>query len=143
MRSSAIKRILDPKKLKVFGNLQKKLEKHKNSAKFRKCQKWSPGLDPLIWRHLWRIVGDIVELLAVLGSEFLCKWPVFNFKSAISQPITGFHYFGISKKSETHKNSAKFQKWQNWSAKVPPPMRGDFEWNVGHFEARWRATKSI
>ena len=51
------------------------------------------------------------ELLAVLGSQLPCKWHIFNFKSAVSQPITGFQYFGNFQKSQ--KNTKIQQNFKN------------------------------
>ena len=44
------------------------------------------------------------ELLASLGSQLPCKSHIFNFKSDVSQPITGVQYFGIFQKKvrKTH-----------------------------------------
>ena len=97
---------------------------------------WSIDITSFMANCGWhgRIIGSIRFWI-------FCKWPVFNFKSALYQSITGFHYFGVSKKSGTYKNSAKFQKCQNWSAKVPPSISGHFEWNIGHFEVKWMTKK--
>ena len=40
------------------------------------------------------------ELVAVLSSESLCKTHIFNFKSAVSQSIRGFHFFGNFQKNQ-------------------------------------------
>jgi hypothetical protein len=50
------------------------------------------------------------ELLALLGSEFLCKTHIFNFKSAVSQPIRGFNIWGISKKIRKTQKLSKISK---------------------------------
>ena len=62
--------------------------------------------------HLGWIVGNMIELLAVLISELFCKWHILNGKSAVSQPITDFHYFGISRRLHKHRHSAKIQNIQ-------------------------------
>ena len=51
------------------------------------------------------------ELLAFLGFGFLCKSHIFNFKSAVSQPITGVQYFGKFQKNE--KNTKIEQNFKN------------------------------
>ena len=51
------------------------------------------------------------QLFAVLGSELLCKWYIFNFKSAVSRPITGFQYFGNFQKNQ--KNTKVQQNLKN------------------------------
>ena len=82
-----------------FGNLQKKSEKHKNSAKFQKCQKWSPELSASLWTHFEWNTGQVSELLALLDSESLCKTHIFHLKNAVSQPLSGFQYLGILQKN--------------------------------------------
>jgi hypothetical protein len=42
----------------------------------------------------------VSESFAVLGSKFLCKTYIFNFKSALSHSIRCFNIWGISKKKE-------------------------------------------
>ena len=78
-----------------FGNFQKKAEKHKNSAKFQKCQKWSPELSASLWTHFEWNKGQMSELLALLDSESLCTTHIFHFKNDVSQPISGFQYLVI------------------------------------------------
>ena len=51
------------------------------------------------------------QLLAVLGSELLCKWHISNFKSDVSRPITGFQYFGNFQKNQ--KNTKIQQNLKN------------------------------
>ena len=51
------------------------------------------------------------ELLALLGSKFLRKTRIFNFKSAVSQPITGVKNFGKFQKNE--KNTKIEQNFKN------------------------------
>jgi hypothetical protein len=50
------------------------------------------------------------ELLAFLGSKFLCKTRIFNFKIALSQPIRGFNIWGISKKIRKTQKVSKIPK---------------------------------
>ena len=51
------------------------------------------------------------ELLAVLGSESLCKTHIFKFKSAVLQLMTSFQYFGNFHKH--HKNTKIHQNLKN------------------------------
>ena len=51
----------------------KKSEKHKNSAKFEKYQKWPPVLSPSIWGYSDWYVGHMGELFALLASQSPCK----------------------------------------------------------------------
>jgi hypothetical protein len=50
------------------------------------------------------------QLLAVLGSEFLGKTHIINFKSAVSRPIRGFNIWGISKKIIKTQKLSKISK---------------------------------
>ena len=112
--------------------ISKKSEKPKNWAKFQKCQKWYSELPPSIWGHYEWNAGQMSDLLTVVCSEFLCKTHIFNFKTAVSQPIRSFQYFGnLQKKSEKHKNSAKIRKCQKWSPELSASLWIHCEWNTG------------
>ena len=50
------------------------------------------------------------QLLALLGSELLCKWYIFNFKSVVSRSITGFNILEISKKIRKIQDFSKISK---------------------------------
>ena len=56
------------------------------------------GADPSV---VDKLEGD-------LGSESLCKTHIFKFKSAVSQPIRGFHFLG-----NFHKNQKNTKIEQN------------------------------
>ena len=98
-------------KTEGFWKIRKKSEKHKNSAKFQKWQKWSPELPPSIWGHFEWNAGHLSELLAVLAFQTPCKSRIFNFKSTVSQPIAGFQYFRNFQK--TRKNTEIQQNFKN------------------------------
>ena len=52
----------------------------------------------------------MIRLLAVLGFKLLCKGRVLNVQSTAAEPIMGLHFFGISRKSDKHRNSARILK---------------------------------
>ena len=52
------------------------------------------------------------ELLAVLGSEFLCKRHISHFKGVVSLPIRGFNIQEISRKNRK-KNTEIQQDFKN------------------------------
>ena len=66
-----------------------------------------------------RMRRRICDLWTLVGSEFLCKTHIFNFKSLVSQPIMVFQYFGnLQKNQKNTKNSANFQKCQKRFAEL-------------------------
>ena len=84
----------------IFREFPKISEKYKNWSNFQRCQQWPPELALSIWTNFQRNEGAMSELLSLSAFDFLCKMHIFNFKSAVYQPISVYNIWRISKKNE-------------------------------------------